>query len=285
MPDSSAILVTSLARFTGGAPWRLSLTHDRDCHLLIWITRGQARLLLDGARRGCGTHNAIHVPPRNIFALEPGRQTIGHVVAIPDGSRVLLPQTPRHLRLRDSRAIAEFTGLIEAAGREAQEARPLVAEALDAHAMLMSVWWRRQIANPEHLPPEADASVRLCRRFCALLAARFRSGETMTDYAEHLGVTPTHLGRACKVATGRTAADLLTERVLHAARDALETTDAAMQDIARHLGFGSAAYFTRFIQSHTGQTPSALRKAARLASPPAITTDVANRSFMAQTDR
>ena len=81
----------------------------------------------------------------------------------------------------------------------------------------------------------------------------------MADYATALGVTPTHLSRAVKAATGKTAADLLAERTLHAARALLMETDATAQSIAKFLGFGSAAYFTRFIQQHTGHTPSKLR--------------------------
>ena len=81
----------------------------------------------------------------------------------------------------------------------------------------------------------------------------------MATYAEALDVTPTHLSRAVKAATGKTAADILTERVVHAARDLLMTSNHSAQDIARHLGFGSAAYFTRYIQQHTGLPPSKLR--------------------------
>lgn len=56
-----------------------------------------------------------------------------------------------------------------------------------------------------------------------------------------------------------TAADLLTGRLLHEARRLLSDTNVPAQDIARHLGFGSAAYFSRFIQKHTGKPPSAHR--------------------------
>ena len=82
----------------------------------------------------------------------------------------------------------------------------------------------------------------------------------MADYAETLDVTPTHLTRAVKSATGKTAADLVTERVLHEARVLLSETQQPARQIAAYLGFGSAAYFTRFIQQHTGLTPSKLRK-------------------------
>jgi AraC family transcriptional activator of pobA len=45
-----------------------------------------------------------------------------------------------------------------------------------------------------------------------------------------------------------------------------------MADIAASLGFGSAAYFSRFILHHTGHTPSQLRSAARarLRTKPAL---------------
>ena len=72
-------------------------------------------------------------------------------------------------------------------------------------------------------------------------------------------MTTTHRTRATKAATGKTAAELITETALHAARSLLQGTDVPAQNIAAHLGFGSAAYFTRFIRHHTGQLPSKLR--------------------------
>jgi AraC family transcriptional regulator, transcriptional activator of pobA len=125
----------------------------------------------------------------------------------------------------------------------------------------MSVWLRRQITQDEHIPDKRNAGARLSARFCQMVAERYATGAPMATYAETLDVTPTHLTRAVKAATGKTAADILTERVVHAARDLLMTTQHSAQDIARHLGFGSAAYFTRYIQHHTGQPPSKLRPA------------------------
>ena len=52
----SDIKVMTLPQLTGGQDWRLLLAQDRPHHLLIWITRGQGRALLDGQRRGGGAH-------------------------------------------------------------------------------------------------------------------------------------------------------------------------------------------------------------------------------------
>lgn len=257
------ITITTLNGLTGGQDWRLALAHDRTEHLLIWITRGQGRLLLNGTRRGVGTHNAIFVPARTLFALDMSRQSTGLVARVPDGTEVRLPEQPRQLRLRDAAAISELTGLLDAAQREGQSGRPLSQDAMDGYLALISVWLRRQIADESHLPAKPNAAARLSARFCARLVDTYHTGETVADHAAALGVTPTHLARACKAATGHTGADILTQRVLHAAHTNLRDTSHAVQDVARHLGFGSAAYFTRFMQAHTGQTPTALRAAGR----------------------
>lgn len=253
------VRILTLPQFTRQQDWRLTLAHDRPQDLLIWVTRGQGRLLLDGQRRGVGVHNAILVPGGHLFALELGRQGMGLVVEIPPGSDLRLPDRPAQLRIRDVQSQSELTGLIEAAQREAAAARPLSQQAVEAYAALISVWLRRQLGSEAHLTERPRAAVRLAARYCARISAEYASTATMADHAAALSVTPTHLSRACKAATGKTAAELLTERVIYAARDLLATTSVPAQDVARHLGFGSAAYFTRFMQQHTGASPSALR--------------------------
>ncbi len=85
-------------------------------------------------------------------------------------------------------------------------------------------------------------------------------GRDVADYAAALGVTPTHLTRACRAACGRTAHELLQDRLLFEARCLLSDTTLPVKDIAGRLGFGSAAYFTRAFHYQTGQTPSAFRR-------------------------
>jgi len=114
MTENTIELLT-LAQLSQGQDWRVQLCHDRPVHMLIWITRGQGLLQLDGQRRGLGAHNAVFIPARALFALDMGRQGIGQAVVIPDGTELRLPQMPRHLRIRDVQAQTELTGLIEAA--------------------------------------------------------------------------------------------------------------------------------------------------------------------------
>lgn len=257
--SDTALKIQSLAQVAGNDGWRLELAHDRPYHTLVWFTRGQGRILLDGRRRGIGPHNAVFIPAGALFSVELGRQSLGQVVTVPVGTPMRLPEMPRHLRVLDAQIQTELSSFIEAAQREQSVQRPLFQDAMEAHVALISVWLRRQITFEEHVPAKRSAGERLSRQFAQLVSQHYTSGSSLGFYASEMGVTPTHLTRVVKLATGKTAADLLCERVVHAARSLLVETSHPARNIAQHLGFGSAAYFTRYMQQHTGQSPSQLR--------------------------
>ncbi|MCA0919745.1 helix-turn-helix transcriptional regulator [Pseudooceanicola nanhaiensis] len=265
MTDPAAPSLISLAQLSRGGPWRTELQHSREDHLFLWITRGQGRVLVMGRRRGLGPHNALLLPARTLMSLDLGKQVYGLAVRIPGGSVPFLPtQEALHLRVRDVLVQGEATAILDAMQREQSTHRPFGAEAARAHAGLLSVWIRRVQAQ-EPPAPQPNAAQRLAEAFCSLVARDYRSGAPMAAYATALGVTPTHLTRTLRQTSGMTAADILTERVLHGAREMLQDGDLPIRMVAESLGFSSAAYFTRFIQHHTKQTPSALRKQAHAA--------------------
>ncbi len=261
------IRISSIAQLSRGASWRLSMLHDRPQRLLFWITKGQGVAVVQGRRRGVGAHNALFLPAQTLFSLDLGHQGFGQVLTFPATTSVALPRAPVHLRVRDVTAQAELTGLIEAMQREDSGSRPFAAEALDAYGALVAVWLRRHGQDAGTGVPEDKAADRLVSRFAELVARDFRTGRPMADYAKALDVTPTHLSRVCRERLGRTASDILTERVVYEARLLLTGTELPIQNIARHLGFSSPAYFTRFVQHHTGMPPSALRRDSGPGSP------------------
>lgn len=269
MPSTYPRLST-LAQWSPAGPWQAELPHSCPHHALIWITRGQGRALIGGVRRGVGVHNALVIPAGTLFALDVGRQGFGLVCEIPPGGAALMPDEPQHLRLRDVQAQAELTAILDAMQREQNTARPFLDEAMTAHAALLSVWLRRtMIDHSDDRPAHPTAAQRLVTAYAALIERDYRTGKPMADYARALGVTPTHLTRTCQGCAGLGASKLLTQRSLHEARVLLETGDRPFKQIAAMLGFRSAAYFSRFVQHHTGLTPTALRRKAQTQPTPA----------------
>src|SRR6056297_928237 len=218
MPHARVMTVVQWAQ---GADWRATLQHSCRHHALVWITRGQGIAVMEGVRRGVGVHNALAIPAGTMFSLDLGKSGFGLVCEVPSGGAIPMPDIPQHLRIRDVASQNELTAIFEAMQREQSNQREFMDEALNAQAQSMSVWLRRAMIAHD-TPERPSASTRLMQAYSALIARDFANGRSMAVYARALGVTPTHLTRVCKQASGLTAADLLTERSLHAARDMLE---------------------------------------------------------------
>ncbi len=261
--DVGAIRSGSYGLAQQAGAWRFALMHDRPDDLLLWVTRGQGRVTVNGIRRGISMNNALYLPAGTLFSFDLSSQAQALLVESPAGRVPLLPKAPMLLRARDGRAQVELTGHIDTMTRERQMGRPLFDEALEAQMRLVAVWLHRQAEAATEPETGDSAAQRLVRRYARAVVRNYDGPHPMSAFAEALDVTPTHLSRACRSTCGRTAAEMLTERRLHAARCALEDDTAPVKEIAAGLGFASAAYFTRFIRNHAGAAPSDLRARAR----------------------
>jgi len=258
MPE---IRMTPIPRLAKGWRWRVEAMRSYSQDLLLWFTRGQGRITVAGVTRGYGPHNAIFVPAGTMHGFEVSAQVFGTAVFFPKSVALQLPPAPQHLRIRDAQPQAEATGILENLQRELESERPERLRAVNHHAGLLAVWLTRQILLEEGAATRPDKAQDLCARFTALVEHEFRSGMSVGEYAAALGVTPTHLSRVCNKACGRPASSLLNDRLIYEARRLLSETREPVNEVARQLGFTSAAYFTRAFQHHTGQTPSAFRRA------------------------
>ena len=254
----------SLAQLSGNGGWRLGLQHSRDDHLLIRLTRGGGHAIIRGTRRRLSPHATLFIPAGILFSLAPGPQAMGSVLRFPPDADIGLPEDPHLLRTPNLQDQTAFTRLIEALQQEQDQAATSAfhGAAARAHATLIAIWLRRALLDQ---PPAPDLASdhRLAAGFADIVARDYRTNRTLAIHARALGVTATHLSRSCRSASGLSAAEILTERRLHAARSLLSDSTFAIGNIAAHLGFRSPAYFSRFVLKHTGLSPSDLRHAIR----------------------
>jgi AraC-like DNA-binding protein len=182
---------------------------------------------------------------------------------LPVDAALDLPKEPFHLRVSTPEAQNSLTGHLEKSERELAAQAPAMERALLGYGLLISAWMSRELARGDGAVMR-EKTHKLAEHYADALEAQFRSGRGVNDYAAQLGVTPTHLSRVCRDATGRPAHALLNERVMQDARRLLRDTDMPAREIAETLGFSSAAYFTRAFQQATGRTPTGFRaKGAR----------------------
>ncbi len=97
-------------------------------------------------------------------------------------------------------------------------------------------------------------------RFRERVDARFRFREDISRYAKALGVSNTTLRAACSRIAGIPPAQILDERTLLEARRALLYSEFSVAEVAYSLGFGDAAYFSRFFSRRVGMPPKIFRE-------------------------
>lgn len=249
-----------VSRLVQGGKWRVEAMRAYSEPLLIWFTRGQGRITVGGVTRGYGAHNAIFIPAGMMHGFEVGPQTSGTALFFGADHGLDLPEDPIHLRIREVGPQAELSGIIENIVREQDSDKPGKDRATRHHLGLLSVWLERHQDASDEVPSK-DAARRLARAYADVLERGFRSGKGVQDFARELGVTPTHLTRVCNKTCGRSASDLLHDRLIFEARKMLAETRMPVAKVAESLGFTSAAYFTRAFQHRTGKTPTGFRKA------------------------
>lgn len=100
----------------------------------------------------------------------------------------------------------------------------------------------------------------LLRGFRRLIDAHYRSIHLPKEYADLLYVTPNHLNALCQDLLGRTAGELVRDRLLLEAKRLLTNAKMTVTEIAYDLNFKDNAYFSRFFKKNTGVTPEEFRR-------------------------
>jgi len=105
------------------------------------------------------------------------------------------------------------------------------------------------------------AAEKLYAAFVEALEFRVTSMPSARDLAADLRVTTDHLSVMLRQISGKTAGDLIAERILLEAKRLLIHSRLGVAETGYALGFESPSYFTRFFRRHGGVSPKEFRLA------------------------
>lgn len=110
--------------------------------------------------------------------------------------------------------------------------------------------------SPDQAGPAMASTYRRLRHEVEFSYAGTRRVE---DYADRIGCSVRTLTRACLATAGRSAKQVVDDRVTLQAKRLLAATDEPIADVGRRLGFPEPTNFGRFFQREVGRTPGAFR--------------------------
>lgn len=93
-------------------------------------------------------------------------------------------------------------------------------------------------------------------QFVNLLEENYKQQHTLDFYASQMGVTKRQLSNICQEKTGKTAKQLVNDRILTESKRLLKYTSLSLKEISDRLGFKNLAYFCRRFKLGVGKTPT-----------------------------
>jgi len=97
------------------------------------------------------------------------------------------------------------------------------------------------------------------KAFKNLINDNYTKWHQTTEYANQLNISPDHLNRIVKNHSGKTAKELVQNRIIIASKRLLYFTNLSTKEISFQLGYSEPANFSSFFKKLSGQTPSEFR--------------------------
>jgi AraC-like DNA-binding protein len=98
------------------------------------------------------------------------------------------------------------------------------------------------------------------RKFEELIEEHYIEEKSPSGYADMLNMTSKHLNRITQAVVGKTASDVISERVMLEAKKEIILQRHGFAEIAYSLGYDDYAYFSKLFSKKTGTTPSEFLK-------------------------
>jgi AraC family transcriptional regulator, transcriptional activator of pobA len=254
--------------------WEIGLHRHENFFQILYIEDGSGDAVFGERAREFAPPTIITVPPTAKHGFRFSSDVDGfvftilasHLPAAPGGrSRLGAWLATPHITFlgdkEDGRYIAETLKRMAA---EWESRRGHRTALLDSHLMaVLMLTERLDQIQPDEGAKDETVNERRMEVFNALLQQHYLAHRPAAFYASELNMSPTHLNRIVRGATGKSVQEAIAAKLLAAAGRQLVFTRTSVQEISFSLGFSDPAYFSRFFVRHTGLSPRAWRIAER----------------------
>ena len=240
------------------APWRPAF------HALLLATAGHGTVEVDFAAQPCRPGTLLWIRPGQALRIASN----GLAASVVTFDQRLAgdhwperPDTPTRWQLEgedEDAVISEFAQI--AVDCDRHRGGPLAADLLRYQLTVLLL----RIALLTREPGPGGAEARTFARFRRRLESSHSESRRVEDYAEEMGCSVRTLTRASLAVTGRTAKQVVDDRVALEARRLLACTPMSVAEVGRYLGFPEPTNFGRFFHREVGMSPGQFRSEAAL---------------------
>lgn len=234
--------------------------HRDDHYIFLILLKGEGRLTVDLTDIRLKKGHLFYVLPGQVHEHIRARDAEGWFLAV---DRFLVPEEERNI-FEGRLALQQPTPVKDEYDRLLQlmEGRTSVRV---LHALVKSFLAIVAEAYDEGSADTAakGRAITLSRQFKLLMADNISAIKTPAGYAKLLHITPAYLNEVIKGVTGLPVSHWIKQEILMEAKRLLYHSDLSIKEVAAELGYGDAAYFSRFFRGAAGLSAQDFRSANR----------------------
>lgn len=270
-PTPDLVHCESIAARSRLHDWRIRPHPHSGLLQILYLQTGDAAVRLEEERHAMAAGQVLVVPPMCVHGFQFSRDAVGQVITLADplvgqlatqaGDGLPALSRPSLHRLEEDEEsggmAAAFHALEAEYRRSAPYRRPLIESLLNVILLRLA---RNALPQAGARAREAERGVAHFSRFCEMIEQHYAAHHPVSFYARAIGITAAHLNVLCRQAAGKSALQMLHERVLLEAKRKLVYTSMTVSEVSYTLGFADPAYFTRFFKRQAGMPPKDFRR-------------------------
>ncbi len=137
------------------------------------------------------------------------------------------------------------------------------SRALGALLQLFLIFCNNSLALDAKQLDEENAAVCILRDFKHLVDTRYSEWHRVNHYASEMHITAKHLSQMVKNLTGKSAKEVILDRLLLEAKRLLLHTGLTVKEVAYQIGFDEPLHFSGFFKKKAGRSPSQFREESK----------------------
>jgi AraC family transcriptional activator of pobA len=260
--------------------WHIDTHTHAGLFQILFLFGGEVRATIDVAQWKHGAPVAITIHPSVVHGFDFSPEAHGYVLTVDQNLMFSAAQNQAYLysslfveplaidlgKQQQQQTRDRIEALLQQLIAEAacpQHGHTLMLEWLARSALLLLVRVQAESQLADH---SGRSDFEMFSRFRAEVEQRYKAQWHIGQYADLLRTTPTRLSRLCVRLSGKSAFDMIQDRLMLEACRKLTYVPCSIASIAYQLGFEDPAYFSRLFKKRHGLTPKEFR-AARSSLP------------------
>lgn len=243
--------------------------HRHNYYTIIWVTKGSGKHHIDFKTYDVKPGTIFFISPEQVHDLqmEPGHagfvmlftidfieqngiaqhwlQNSGFFFRCDDVAPLFIPETCDQTKL---------INIINGIRDEYSHQMKYHQEAIGAQLKLFLLECKRISDNfPAERMARSHSGGTLVKQFKELLDNQFTSWHKVSEYAQALHITPNYLNELVTQETGKSAKDMILNRIMLEAKRFATYSETSVKEVAYQLGFEDPAHFSKLFKNQENQ--------------------------------